>query len=131
MPPPAVDQQVTFLYCQELDASTKFYREVIGLTPVLDQGTCQLFHVAGEAFLGLCRCRGAEKVSRDGVTFTLVSEDVDGWYRHLRKHDVETLAPPRARPAFQIYNFFARDPEGHLLEFQRFLSPEWPKPGSL
>jgi hypothetical protein len=28
---------------------------------------------------------------------------------------------PRENPQYRIYNFFARDPEGRLIEFQTFL----------
>ena len=37
--------------------------------------------------------------------------------------------PPKVNPTYDIYNFFARDPDGHLVEFQRFLDPAWPAPG--
>jgi hypothetical protein len=32
----------------------------------------------------------------------------------------EALDPPRDNPRYPIYNFFARDPEGRLIEFQMF-----------
>ena len=99
----------------------------IGLALAIDQGDCRIFRVAGEAFVGLCRCRDGHSVSRDGVTLTMVTPDVDGWHEHLKAHEVEILTPPSESAQFQIYRFFARDPEGHLLEFQCFLSPDWPE----
>ncbi len=130
MPRPAVDQQVTFVYCRDLAACAGFYADVLGLELAIDQGGCRIFRVAGEAFVGLCRCRGDHSVSRDGVTLTFVTEDVDGWHAHLAEQGVEILAPPSESVEFRIYRFFARDPEGHLLEFQRFLSDDWPAAGS-
>jgi hypothetical protein len=37
----------------------------------------------------------------------------------------ETTAdgPPRVNDRYQIYQFFAKDPEGRQLEFQAFLHP--------
>jgi hypothetical protein len=32
----------------------------------------------------------------------------------------EALDAPRDNPRYPIYNFFARDPEGRLIEFQVF-----------
>ena len=34
----------------------------------------------------------------------------------------------RRNERFDIYNFFARDPDGYLVEIQRFLDPAWPAP---
>jgi catechol 2,3-dioxygenase-like lactoylglutathione lyase family enzyme len=128
---PTIDQKITFVYCKDLEACARFYTDVLGLALAIDQGHCRIFRVAGEAFVGLCRCRADHSVSRDGVTLTLVTPDVDGWHRHLKEHDIEILAPPSESGEFQIYRFFARDPEGHLLEFQRFLSHDWPSVGSI
>ena len=125
-----IQQQVTFLYCDDLERATLFYRDVVGLKMVLDQGGCRIFGVAGEAFLGICQCREERSVSSDGVTFTFVTQNVDHWYDRLCSAGIETLGPPSRSDEFQIYRFFARDPEGHLLEFQRFLNPAWPHPVS-
>lgn len=130
MPQPAIDQHITFVYCTDLEACARFYTDVLGLALAIDQGHCRIFRVAREAFVGLCRCRADHSVSRDGVTLTFVTPDVDGWHRHLKEHGIEIVAPPSGSREFQIYRFFARDPEGHLLEFQRFLSRDWPPVGS-
>lgn len=127
---PTIDQHITFVYCNDLEACAGFYTDVLGLALAIDQGDCRIFRVAAEAFVGLCLCRPDHSVSRDGATLTFVTPDVDGWHRHLKEHGIEILAPPSASREFQIYRFFARDPEGHLLEFQRFLSQDWPPVGS-
>ncbi len=128
MAPPPVEQQVTFIYAEDLTSTAGFYRDTIGLQEVLDQGGCRLFRVAGEAFLGVCSCREGREVAPGGVILTFVTPEVDGWYRHLRAAGVPTQAPPAEKPEFRIYNFFAEDPNGYLLEFQRFLNPCWPAP---
>lgn len=126
---PAVDQQISFIYCRDLEACAKFYTGILGFELAIDQGDCRIFRTVSEAFVGLCRCREDHSVSRDGVTLTFVTEDVDGWHEHLAEHGVEILGPPSESVEFQIYRFFARDPEGHLLEFQRFLNDDWPVAG--
>ena len=45
-------QQVTFLKVVDLEISTVFYRDRIGLQLVLDQGDCRIFAVTATAFLG-------------------------------------------------------------------------------
>lgn len=123
-PAPAA-QLVTFISCADLESACGFYREVLGLEQVLDQGACRIFRVAGEAFLGLCQ--GApDTTAPEGVTVTFVVQDVDAWYRHLVARGVPTEGAPAENRRFKIYNFFARDPAGTRLEFQRFLDPAWP-----
>ncbi len=119
-------EQITFLYCSNLDETASFYRDLLGLPLALDQGACRIFRVTDSAFIGLCHCSEGRSVTRDGVTFTFVCEDVDGWHEKLVANRVEIVDPPKIREAFGIYRFFARDPEGHLIEFQRFLDPDWP-----
>jgi len=125
MTPPPIDQQVTFIYTGDLARSARFYAEVLGLQQVLDQGACRIFRVAGEAFLGVCT-NPARAVVPEGFTLTFVTPEVDAWHDRLTERGVTIEGPPRENPDYRIYNFFARDPDGYLIEFQRFLDPSWP-----
>ena len=120
------DQQVTFLYARDLEASSGFYGTTLGLTQVLDQGACRIFQVSRDGFVGVCQCRDDAAPARDGVIVTLVAEDVDGWYEKLISAGLPIEAPPALNPDFNIYHFFLRDPDGYLLEIQRFCDPAWP-----
>ena len=122
------DQQVTFLYARDLGASARFYREQLGLEPVLDQGPCQIFRVAGEAFLGICQCSQERPAAAEGVIVTFVSQDVDGWYERLSANGVQVEAPPKLNERYNIYHLFLRDPDGYTLEIQEFKDPAWPEP---
>ena len=124
-----IAQQVTFLTCRDLDAASAFYGGVLGLPLVLDQGPCRIYRVAGEAFIGLCRA-GERRVATEGVILTLVTPEVDSWYQELARQEVPLEGPPAVNETYNIYNFFARDPDGHLVEFQRFLDPTWPAPAT-
>ena len=129
MPPTAIDQQLVFVYSLDPAASIAFYRDVMGLEEVLDQdGQCRIFRVTANSFLGICRQRKGRSVTRDGVVLSFVTEEVEGWYRHLLAHDVEVLGAPNDSETFKVHGFFARDPDGHLIEFQRFLGSDWPGP---
>lgn len=125
MTAPPIDQQVTFIYTRDLERSARFYAETLGLELVLDQGACRIFRAAGEGFLGVCT-NPARAVVPEGFTLTFVSPDVDAWHHRLAAAGVAIEGPPRENPAFRIYNFVARDPDGYLIEFQRFLDPAWP-----
>ena len=81
MPARPIDSQITFVTVSDLDASGEFYGGVLGLDLVLDQGTCRIYRTTATSYLGICTHR--EDVSPQGVILTLVSDDVDGWYREL------------------------------------------------
>jgi len=48
-------QFVTFIYCENLEETCRFYEKVIGLKMVLDQRVCRIYQAAPNAFLGICR----------------------------------------------------------------------------
>jgi catechol 2,3-dioxygenase-like lactoylglutathione lyase family enzyme len=122
------DQQVTFLYVTDLERSAAFYGGTLGLALVLDQGACRIYRVSADGFLAVCRCSETRPSSPDGVIVTLVTGDVDGWYERLAAKGVAFESPPRAKPEFNIYHCFLRDPDGYQLEIQRFDDPAWPAP---
>lgn len=125
MQPAPAQQQITFVYCPDLETSARFYSETLGLPLVLDQGACRIYRVAEGAFVGVCSCGEAQSVVPEGITITLVSEEVDAWHAHLAAAGVPIEAPPRYNERFRIYNFFARDPAGYRIEIQRFDRPDW------
>ncbi len=127
--PSSFDQLVTFLYARDLERSTAFYGDTLGLPMVLDQGGCRIFRISRDAFLGVCRCSEERPSNPDGIIVTLVSADVDGWYEELLAKGVAFEAPPRTNPTYNIYHCFLRDPDGYQVEIQRFDNPAWPAPG--
>ena len=125
------DQQVTFLYTADLLATADFYENVLGLPLVLDQGTCRIYCVATNAFIGFCRQGDAARRSEPaGAIVTLVTDEVDQWYERLRAQGVAFEHAPALNPQYNIYHCFLRDPNGYLIEIQRFLDPAWPQPVS-
>ena len=117
------DAQITFLGCADLARSRKFYESVIGLQLVVDQGSCLIFRVGSDAYLGVCEREGATP----GVAtiVTLVTDDVDGWCDRIVRAGGELGARPAHNDTYGIYHAFLRDPDGHTLEIQRFDDPNW------
>jgi catechol 2,3-dioxygenase-like lactoylglutathione lyase family enzyme len=119
---PPIEQQITFLYTADLAASARFYEDVLGLTLARDQRTCRIYHVSGDAYLGICQRDDARPdPTRRDIIVTLVTPDVDDWYTTLQARGVTFEKPPEVNPAYQIYHCFLRDPNGYLIEIQRFL----------
>lgn len=127
------DQQVTFLYVKDLEKSGRFYGETLGLELVLNQGLARIYRVgSGNAFLGICLSSAVQQAPPAdraplGVIVTFVTEDVDSAYGALRAKRVEFEKAPAVNTTYNIYNCFFRDPDGYLLEIQKFMSPDWPR----
>ena len=119
---PAVDQLVTFLDTADLTRTADFYERILGLRLARDQGTCRIYHVSGGAYLGFCQRADAIGEPR-GVVVTLVTDDVDAMCAHLRRHGVEFVKEPADNPSYRIDNAFVRDPNGYVIEIQRFWEP--------
>jgi catechol 2,3-dioxygenase-like lactoylglutathione lyase family enzyme len=118
-------QQVTFLYTPDLATTARFYEQILELEMVLDQGTCRIYRVSRDGFVGFCQKEGVEPRPQT-VIITFVTPDVDGWYERLTAQGVAFDKPPTFNPQYNIYHCFLRDPNGYLLEIQRFLDPAWP-----
>ena len=123
---PSINQSLVWVYTADLDGTCKFYADTLGLEQVLDQGGCRIFRMGPTGFIGVCFARPGRFVEPKGVVITFVSDDVDGWHAHLLAKGVTPDGPPKYSEAFNVYAFFARDPNGYLLEFQRFMDPVWP-----
>ncbi|MCP3976017.1 MAG: VOC family protein [bacterium] len=119
-------EQITFLSVEELPRSAAFYGETLGLSLVVDQGDCRIYRVTDDAYLGVCTRPG--RTETEGVIVTLVTDDVDGWHNQLVTAGVECVQPPSSHPKYAIYQAFYHDPDGHLIEIQRFGDPEWCRP---
>jgi len=125
---PEIDQQVTFLYARDLAETAVFYRDLLCLPLVLDQGSCQIFGVTDTAFIGFCR-HIDPPASSDYVILTLVSARVEEWHQYLQQHGVPIEKPPTFYEKFNITHLFIRDPNGYLVEIQTFHDPVWPAVG--
>ena len=120
------EQYVTFIYVTDLDRSAHFYGDILQLPLALDQGTCRIFGVSQTAFVGLCTAQS--EIRPTGVILTLVASDLDDWHRRLLDAEVKVEKPPTFNETYNITHLFARDPDGYLVEIQRFHDPNWPAP---
>ena len=123
------ESSVHFYYTDNLAETSTFWEELVGLPLVLDQGTCRIYRISPDGFLGFCEKEGVS-TAKDGVIITLVTEKVDEVVAKLRARGLVLEKEPAFNPTFNIYHAFFRDPNGLLVEVQRFEDPQWPKPHS-
>lgn len=109
---------IIFFKTQHLAQITEFYRSQIGMTVWLDQGGCIILKQEN-LLLGFCERDEAETSGM--ITFFYPHKtDVDKIYRRIRDRAIDA---PKVNNTYQIYHFFAHDPEQRIIEFQTFLHP--------
>ena len=119
------EQSVCFFPCTDLDTTQAFYEGKLGLPLVLDQGACRIFRVSTGGFIGFCTHR--DKATAEGAIITLATRAVERVYAQLLERGVTFEAPLKHNERFNITHAFLRDPDGHLVEIQRFDDPRWPQ----
>jgi catechol 2,3-dioxygenase-like lactoylglutathione lyase family enzyme len=115
---------IVFLKTRDLAETTRFYTQVMGFEYVLDQTTCRIFKMCSASYVGFCLTDGS--TGSEEVVLTLESDDVDGYTAQLEAAGATIEVRPRYNERYQIYQMFLRDPNGYLLEVQRFMDPRWP-----
>lgn len=121
---PAITDSVVFTYTDDLTASSRFFRETLELDFVVDQGPCHIFRLSPTSYIGVCALPGRPR-STVGVTITIVTDDVDGWYRFLTGKGLVYEAPPKESARFNVYSSLFIDPNGYRIEIQSFKNPAW------
>ena len=108
---------IVFFQTKQLPVLKGFYVDQVGCEVWLDQGGCMIFK-AGNMLFGFCQREKAE--TQGMITFFVeTKKEVDDFYQKFKKI---ALSPPKENPKYQIYHFFAKDPEGRYVEFQKFLT---------
>lgn len=118
-----IDANITFLKTRDLDLTTEYYTQLLGLPLILDQGKCKIFQTGVSAYLGFCLTDGQTGSSE--VIITFVVADVDAACSQLEKAGIQIEVRPSHNPQYNIYQLFFRDPNGYLIEIQHFLDPAW------
>ena len=107
---------IVFLSTTKRDEIVEFYKIRFDMTVWIEQEDCTILR-EDNLILGFCQ---REKADTGGViTFWVGSnKEVDSLYS---KHADIAEGEPQVNEKYNIYRFFLRDPEGRMLEIQRFL----------
>ena len=119
-----IDQSITFTYTDDLAVASHFFRDVMELEFVLDQGACHIFRLSETSYIGVCDLPDRPR-AQAGVTITIVSSDVDGWHRFLGAKGVRFVQTPRFSERFKVYSSLFLSPNGYRIEIQSFEDPKW------
>ncbi len=109
---------ILFLRTRDLKTLREFYTRQIGAEIWQDQDDCVIFR-HGNFLFGFCQ---RDEVDTDCLLtfFYETEEEVDQCYEKFKNL---AQAEPEIHSKYNIYQFFAKDPEGRGLEFQLFNDP--------
>jgi predicted lactoylglutathione lyase len=108
---------IVFLQTNRLKEIREFYTNIIGAHLWLDQGDCIILKHDNFLF-GFCQRKG-EITKGWLLTFFYKSKtEVDQMYNKLKSR---ANTKPEINEKYDIYQFFAKDPDDNSLEFQFFM----------
>ena len=114
---------ISFLTYDDLEAGDHFYREVLGLPLIEDQGWARVYRIHGSAHIGIVKARRGpvEPPVGTGPLISIVVEDVAAWYEHLKNEpSIDIGNPPAMVDGIPVCSFFLKDPAGYSVEIQAF-----------
>ena len=119
---PAILATNVFYYYQDVERVWAFYTETMGFPTVADYGFAKILRVGPTSFLTLVDEKEGMHSSSEpkSVTLAIVTDQVEGWWEYLSGAGVEMRSPLGSEEGRPHDGFVAIDPEGYLLEFERF-----------
>jgi len=107
---------LVFLGTGDLDMIKDFYVHDMEMNIWLEQAECIILKHEN-LLIGFCQ---RDHIDIDGIItlFFDTREEVDRYYQKFQNI---SEGPPMINERYRIYHFYAKDPEGRRLEFQRFL----------
>ena len=118
------DDAVGFYYTDDIERTHRFWHDTVGLPLALDQGACRIYQISDHGFIGFCT-RSEVSADTTNLIITLVTENVDKCVTEMKGRGLKLEQEPAFNPKFRIYHAFFRDPNGYLVEVQRFEDPQW------
>ena len=112
---------ITWVYCKDLEEAARFYGDVLELPLSRDAGAARIYQAGDQALIGVCREFENRRANPEGGMITLLRDDVDGWYSRLQAKGATLHGAPEKIEQFGIYSFFCEDPNGYVIEVQKFL----------
>ncbi len=111
-----------FLYYRDLSRATAFYRETLGLELVADYQMAKIFRMTEDSYLILVdAAKGMHPADEPkSVAVALLTDRLEQWHAYLGTKGIAPRTPFAPTPGRAHDGFVIEDPEGYLLEFERF-----------
>lgn len=111
-----------FLYYEDLERATEFYSKTLGMEVVADYEMARIIRMATDSYLILVDASKGMHTADEPktVALALLTDQLDEWYDYLKTQDVEIKYDYKPKDGSPHDGFVVLDPEGYLLEFERF-----------
>lgn len=105
----------TILYCDQWDASVRFYRDVLNLQVLTEKAWFVEFQLNKCAYLSVAHTARTSVPSAGGAGITLSwqVENMVGLYERLVAEGIDVTP---IKESWGVQAFFVADPEGHRIE---------------
>ncbi|MEP7344987.1 MAG: VOC family protein, partial [Gemmatimonadaceae bacterium] len=116
-----------FLYYKDLGRATRFYQQTLGMELVADYQMASILRMTDDAYLILVdAAKGMHSADEPkSVALALVTDQLEQWHDYLTRRGIQAKHDFQPQPGRPHDGFVIEDPEGYLLEFERFnMHPE-------
>jgi catechol 2,3-dioxygenase-like lactoylglutathione lyase family enzyme len=110
------------LYYNDLPTATEFYAKTLGMEMVADYKTSKVFRMTADSYLVLSDVAASMHKAEEPktVALALLTDQLDEWYTYLKTTNTPFKYEYNLKPNRPHDGFVVIDPEGYLLEFERF-----------
>ena len=111
-----------FLYYKDLAKAVDFYSNTLGMEVVADYEMAFILRMTTDSYLILVDASKGMHTSEEPktVALALLTDELDKWFTYLKTLEVEIKYEYKPREGSAHDGFVVVDPEGYLLEFERF-----------
>lgn len=111
-----------FLYYKDVDAAAKFYTETLGIEQIADYTMAKILRVAADSYIILVDASKGMHTAEEPktVAIALLTDQLDEWYDYLINTGIKMKYEYKPKAGSAHDGFVFEDPEGYLLEFERF-----------
>lgn len=111
-----------FLYYKDLAKAVDFYSNTLGMEVVADYEMAFILRMTADSYLILVDASKGMHTSEEPktVALALLTGQLDEWYPYLKSQKVEFKYEYKPKEGSAHDGFVVVDPEGYLLEFERF-----------
>lgn len=111
-----------FLYYKDLDKALEFYSTTLGMELVADYGMAYILRMTADSYLILVDADKGMHTAEEPktVALALLTDKLEEWYAYLKNKGVEIKYDYKPKERSAHDGFVAVDPEGYMLEFERF-----------
>ena len=111
-----------FLYYKDLEKAGDFYQNTLGFELLADYEMALIFRMTADSYLILVDATKGMHTADEPktVALALLTEQLDEWYDYLKAQNVPIKYDYKPKDGGAHDGFVMIDPEGYLLEFERF-----------